>query len=295
MNTRSMIFTIYGDYIRHYGNQIWVGSLIRLLNEFGHNDQAVRAAVSRMSKQGWLQSEKQGNKSYYSLSSKGVKRIDEAGNRIFKLNPDLWDGKWRMLLYSIPEEKRSLRDELRKELVWNGFGTLSNSLWISPNQLEDQVYELIAKYNIEDYVDFFISEYDGPYENHRIVQKSWDMSQINDKYDQFIRHYSQQFVVDKNKMKHEQMTDAQCFVERTKLVHEYRKFLFIDPGLPTELLPAKWYGSHAAALFADYYKLLAAPANRFFEHIFQKGSNIVHKDESYNMYNHPLIQEEKKR
>ena len=121
-NTQSMIFTIYGDYIRHYGNKVWIGSLIRLLKEFGHNEQSVRVAVSRMMKQGWLQSEKQGNKSYYFLTARGEARIEEAAIRIFKLNPTNWDGKWRMLMYTIPEEKRQIRDELRKELLWSGFG-----------------------------------------------------------------------------------------------------------------------------------------------------------------------------
>ena len=71
-NTQSMIFTIYGDYIRNYGNKIWIGSLIQLLKEFGHNEQGVRVAVSRMMKQGWIQSEKKGNKSYYFLTDRGV-------------------------------------------------------------------------------------------------------------------------------------------------------------------------------------------------------------------------------
>lgn len=104
-NTQSMIFTIYGDYIRHYGNKVWIGSLIRLLKEFGHNEQSVRVAVSRMMKQGWIQSEKQGNKSYYFLTVRGEARIEEAAIRIFKLNPTEWDGRWRMLMYTIPEEK----------------------------------------------------------------------------------------------------------------------------------------------------------------------------------------------
>ena len=51
-NTQSMILTIYGDYIRQNGNKIWIGSLIRLLKEFGHNEQAVRVSVSRMMKNG---------------------------------------------------------------------------------------------------------------------------------------------------------------------------------------------------------------------------------------------------
>lgn len=104
-NTQSMIFTIYGDYIRHYGNKIWIGSLIRLLKEFGHNEQSVRVAVSRMMKQGWLESEKVGNKSYYFLTKRGKLRMEEAANRIFKLMPNEWDGKWRIIMYTIPEEK----------------------------------------------------------------------------------------------------------------------------------------------------------------------------------------------
>lgn len=289
MNTRSMIFTIYGDYIRHYGNQIWIGSLIRLLKEFGHNDQAVRAAISRMSKQGWVQAEKRGNKSYYSLTERGVKRIEEAAKRIYKLHPEKWDGKWRILIYTIPEEKRNLRDELRKELVWSGFGTISNSCWISPNNLEKQVYNLIEKYDIEPYVDFFIAQYDGPHQNTQLVEKCWDLEAINEKYEEFISIYSQKFIIDKNKIQRGEMSDAECFVERTKLVHEYRKFLFVDPGLPEELLPNKWMGSHAASLFSEYYKELAKPASRFFEEVFTDGNELEKKDEDYNVFDHPLI------
>src|SRR5699024_11769035 len=158
-NTRAMIFTLYGDYIRHYGNVIWIGSLIRLLQEFGHNEQAVRAAISRMSKQGWVQSEKRGNKSYYFLTERGKARMEEASKRIYKEEAPKWDGTWRILVYTIPEEKRHLRDELRKELVWSGFGLLSNSCWISPNPLEKEVNQLIDKYEIHDYVSFFQATY----------------------------------------------------------------------------------------------------------------------------------------
>lgn len=93
-NTRSMIFTIFGDYIRHYGNEIWIGSLIKLLEAFGHNEQAVRVAVSRMSKQGWLKSERHGNKSFYSLTEQGKVPMKEAARRIYKEPLPKWDGTW---------------------------------------------------------------------------------------------------------------------------------------------------------------------------------------------------------
>ena len=288
-NTRSMIFTIYGDYIHHYGNRIWIGSLIRLLKEFGHNDQAARVAVSRMMKQGWLQSEKQDNRSYYFLTEQGISRIEEAGNRIFKLNPIEWDGKWRVLMYTIPEEKRHIRDELRQELLWSGFGSFSNACWISPNNLEKEVKLLIEKYDISEYVDFFISEYIGPKDNHTLVEKSWPLEQVVEKYEEFIIKYSKQFIANQEIIKRGEMSDADCFVERTKLVHEYRKFLFIDPGLPKELLPENWNGTLAASLFNQYYQVLAEPASRFFESIFQENNDLCKKDVSYDAKQHPYM------
>lgn len=60
MRPQSMLFTIYGEYVRHYGSEIWVGSLTGLMGEFGLTEQAVRAAISRMLRQGWLESRKSG-------------------------------------------------------------------------------------------------------------------------------------------------------------------------------------------------------------------------------------------
>ncbi|WLD94132.1 phenylacetic acid degradation operon negative regulatory protein PaaX [Alkalihalobacillus sp. AL-G] len=289
LNTRSMIFTLYGDYIRHYGNDIWIGSLIRLLKEFGHNEQSVRAAISRMNKQGWVTAERKGNKSYYQLTKQGVKRMEEAADRIFKFQPVSWDGKWRMFTYTIPEEQRNIRDELRKELVWSGFGLLSNSFWISPNNQEVQIEQMIEKYDIREFVHFFASEYKGPHSSRKLVDECWDLNDINDRYDDFIKTYSQKYVIDKHKIEKSEMTDGECFVERTKLVHEYRKFLFVDPGLPQELLPAKWLGDHAASLFSEYYKALAQPASRFFEDVFSEGNEVKNKDKKYDVLNHPLM------
>ncbi|HET7580741.1 MAG TPA: phenylacetic acid degradation operon negative regulatory protein PaaX [Bacillales bacterium] len=289
LNTRSMIFTLYGDYISHYGSEIWIGSLIRLLGEFGHNEQSVRAAISRMSKQGWVRSRREGNKSHYCLTERGVKRINEAAERIFKLQPQEWDGKWRMLMYTIPEEKRNLRDELRKEIVWSGFGMLSNGFWISPNRLEKQVNDLIDKYEIAPYVHFFISDYQGPHENQELVRECWDLDGLNERYEPFITYYSQKYAADRRKIENGKMTDGECFVERTRLVHEYRKFLFVDPGLPEELLPEKWLGHQTASLFSDYYKALAEPASRFFESVFAEGNSIENRNTEYDALTHPYM------
>ncbi|WP_085992296.1 phenylacetic acid degradation operon negative regulatory protein PaaX [Oceanobacillus senegalensis] len=291
-NTRSMIFTLYGDYIRHYGNEIWIGSLIELLEPFDHNPQAVRAAISRMNKQDWIASRKEGNKSYYSLTKQGIKRMEEAAGRIYSEKPTHWDEKWRMFLYTIPEEKRQIRDELRKELEWSGFGLLSNGLWVTPNDLTQQVNDIIQKYEIEDYVHFFESENIGPKDNQQIVRECWDMDYIKKRYELFINLYTEKFYQDREELKKGTVSDKECFVKRTRLVHYYRKSLFIDPGLPQELLPPNFIGEAAANLFSEYYKLLAKPANAFFEEIFSKGYSEMKRNNDYDIYDHPLIKTE---
>src|SRR5690606_27050774 len=201
-----MIFTLFGDYIRHYGSKIWIGSLIRLLKEFGHNEQSVRVAVSRMMKQGWLNSEKKGNKSYYYLTPRGETRMEEAAVRIFKLMPHEWDGKWRMLMYTIAEEKRQIRGGLRKELVWIGCGRFSNGGWIKPNDLEKEVRLHIEKYDIQGYADLFLSEYRGPQADRELVEKSWPLEEIDGKYKEFISTYSNKYIIHQSMMNNGKMT-----------------------------------------------------------------------------------------
>lgn len=273
-NTRSMIFTIFGDYIRHYDNVIWVGSLIKLMEAFGHNEQAVRAAVSRMSKQGWIQSERRGNRSYYSLTKQGTVRMKEASRRIYNEPKSEWDGNWWMLVYTIPEKKRNLRDSLRKELEWSGFAPLSNSCWITPNNLQEEVFLLADKYNVGNYISFFKASYLGMGDQHSLVDQCWNLEEINSLYSDFIKQYSQKYIIHKNKVQNNEMSDASCFVEKATLVHEYRKFLFVDPGLPSDLLPDVWLGDSATQLFNDYNQLLSAPASRFFESVFEL-NNLV--------------------
>ncbi|NBJ68107.1 MULTISPECIES: phenylacetic acid degradation operon negative regulatory protein PaaX [Clostridia] len=271
LNTRSMIFTLFGDYIRYYGNEIWMGSLIKLLEPFHHNEQAVRSAISRMSKQEWVVSRKEANKSYYSLTERGKKRMEEAAGRIYRLEPETWDGKWRMLLYNIPEEKRQIRDELRKELIWSGFGLLSNGVWITPNNLKEQIYDIIDKYKIKEYVYFFEAENEGFQANQQIIRSCWDIDHINSLYQKFIHAYENKMMENGKKIEQGQMGNKACFVERTLLVHYYRKSLFVDPGIPKELLPEKWLGEQAAKLFSSYYNILAEKANAFFEKVYAEG------------------------
>ncbi|BAU29459.1 PaaX family transcriptional regulator [Aneurinibacillus soli] len=270
MKSQSMLFTIYGEYVRHYGGEIWVGSITKLMGEFGLSEPAIRAAISRMMKQGWIESRKIGNRSYYRMTSRGKKRLDEAALRIYKEMPAEWDGSWSIVSYNIPEEKRHLRDQLRKELSWMGFGMLANSTWISPHNLEERVKDMNEAYEITPYVEIFRAQHLGWSEPAGLVSRCWNLDEINAAYEEFITEYRPKYDDIKEKSRQrEGLQDNECFVEKTKLVHEYRKFLFIDPSLPDELLPNFWLGKEAEELFRGYYDLLHPGAVRFFLSFFE--------------------------
>ena len=73
----SFIFTLYGDMVHRLepDGTLWIGALIRIMASFGISSQAVRQAVSRMSRQGWLVARREGNRACYAVTLRGRRRI----------------------------------------------------------------------------------------------------------------------------------------------------------------------------------------------------------------------------
>jgi phenylacetic acid degradation operon negative regulatory protein len=271
LRSQDLVFTLYGDYIRYRGGEAWTGSLIELLGLFGMSEQAVRSALSRMSRKGWLKGRRVGNKSFYSLTPKSIKLLEEGAQRIFQPRTDEWDGKWCVLTYSIPEKKRSLRNKLRERLTWLGYAPLNRATWISPRVLRHELEDLLDSLKIRDHVEIFCAEHLGFSSNQKVVTSCWNLGGLNRTYADFIAKYEP--LLDEHKAKLAEgnsLEPSQCFVQRFMLVHEYRSFPYVDPNLPAELLPEDWLGDKALQLFREYHELLTAEANAFVDDVFAR-------------------------
>ena len=267
---QAMLFTLYGDYVLQRGGRVWVGTLIRIFAEFGLSEQAIRSALSRMSQKGWLKVKRVGNRSYYSLTTKGERLLSEGAKIIYYGRQEQWDGKWHLLTYSIPENKRDIRHRLRKELSWLGYGMLSNATWMCPHDTRGEVESLVQRLGVEKHVEIFTASHQGFSDPAALVKRCWELDSINKQYDAFIAQYRPRLDVHRRRLAAGENIDAgECFVERFMLIHEYRKFPFVDPELPTELLPEGWLGGAAAAIFREYHQLLANKANDFFDSVFE--------------------------
>lgn len=87
---------------------------------------------------------KKGNK--YALEYK----IDEIEIK----KPEIWDGKWRMVIFDIPEKRRSARDALRRKLRELGFKELQKSVFIYPYSCEEEIEFIVEFFQIRWYVRY---------------------------------------------------------------------------------------------------------------------------------------------
>jgi len=267
---RAAMLTLYGDYILRKGGEIGIGSLVRLLVNFGLSEQAIRSAVSRMCRSNLLKAKHTKRKSYYSLTREGRSLLTEGAQRIFERKDYSWDGTWNIVTYSIPEPKRWARDRLRLELGWMGYGPLSEATWICPYDLTREVQNLLQRLKIEEYVHIFSARHQGGTAPRKIVSRCWHLDKIHQRYVDFLSEYRPKLEEHLKRLQTgETIEPSECFVARFNLIHEYRKLPFFDPDLPLELLPDNWLRSQAAALFDEYHGLLTEKADEYFDSVSQ--------------------------
>lgn len=85
----------------------------------------------------------------FTLTKKGEATLRLLEIRGFQAHkPRRWDGKWRMLIFDIPEYRRGLREKIRRTLRTIGFVHLQDSVWVYPYDCEDLVALLKADFRI---------------------------------------------------------------------------------------------------------------------------------------------------
>lgn len=264
--SHQLVFTLYGDYLRHRMDDVWTGSLITLLAPFGLSPQAVRSTLSRMSGHGWLQGRREGRHSFYRLTAKGRRILDEGEQHLFKPGDEPWDGRWHVVAYAIPERSRQLRDRLRQRLTWFGFGHLSAGAWISPYKPPPDLLDWIVSAGAREFVEVFTADHEGFGDARQLVARAWDLDQLNAAYEAFLQAYAPHFDdsrVDSALTAAAAADPTAAFVRRIRLTLSFLSFPYVDPRLPPELLPDGWLGHRAAALFQRYHEALAPHANAF--------------------------------
>jgi hypothetical protein len=86
---------------------------------------------------------------YTRLTDKGRRRLELIQAREILLEKSHhWDGRWRVLIFDIPEYRKHVRDKTRELIRSFGFEPLQKSVWIYPYPCEDLIVLLKAELKI---------------------------------------------------------------------------------------------------------------------------------------------------
>ncbi len=258
---KSLILDVYGRYSAQFAGWIAVGDLVRMMELLDVDEQAVRSAVSRMTRRGLLEPEVRGRVRGYRTTAQADELLADGDRRIYaSMQPaSLADG-WVLVSFSMPESDRNKRHVLRSKLTWHGMGNLSSGLWIGPARILDEVTETLVAEGFAEYADIFGAHYEGLGNVADLVRHSWDLDALAASYHEFL---DDQQPVSAQLGGRRPDDDSLAFALYTRALHEWRKFPYLDPGLPSELLPNDWPGGPAAELFAELRALLEPQAFEF--------------------------------
>jgi phenylacetic acid degradation operon negative regulatory protein len=255
---RSWLFDLFGDYVELRGGELATGTIIALAAEFDLTERAIRSALLRLQRDNWIEARRAGGRSFYGLTDAGRELIDRGRERIMRGPEREWDGRWEVLTYTIPEAQRDLRDRLRTELGWLGFGGLGSGLFVSPRDRQEELAALAGRYGLEQHITVFRAEHVWPGDNRALAARCWDLQGLNARYAEFLQTFQPYETPSR-------LSDHECFLVRSRLMNGYRRFPFVDPGLPPDLLPEDWVGFRAGELFRDLHRRLEACANRYYD------------------------------
>jgi phenylacetic acid degradation operon negative regulatory protein len=152
-----------------------------------------------------------------------------------------WDGRWRLILFDVPEARRSKRNKLRGYLRDRGFGYLQNSVWITPDPTSEQ-RALLADGPVDVETLLLLEARPCAGESDaEIVAGAWDFPAINKRYGRYLDILSRR---PPGRVTTE--TAAKALHRWLREEREaWKDAVRLDPLLPASLLPEGYAGSQA--------------------------------------------------
>jgi phenylacetic acid degradation operon negative regulatory protein len=256
---QDLVLTLLGaHHVPRERGAVWSGGLVRLLEEFGFTEGAARVALNRLVGRELLARTRDGRHVHYVLTQRTVAVLAEGDRRIFTLGErPRGETTWTVLWHSIPDDRRLARTRLVSRLRFLGFGSVQDGTWLAPHDHERELAALLAELDIAGHAGVLLGRPATALDFGAFVTRVWDLAELDERYREFVDQFSGREVTD----------DRAALLLRTRLVHTFREFPFLDPELPEDLVPAPKHRAEALRLFHYLYPALAPAAQRHFDEV----------------------------
>lgn len=241
-SAKNLLLSVLGELVLPAGGSIWTSTAIEALSFLGVSAPNARQALSRLQDDGLLTAERHGRRARWTLTDAGFALLHGGAERIYSFGErqNDWGRDWLVILCSVPESERSKRHRYRSRLEFAGFGFLAPGVAVSPNVDAEPVARRILKdLELSDGATVLHSRTGSVEADQRMLEGAWDLTALATGYDKFINRFGGA----------EPAGIPETVAVLIGLVDAWRQFPFVDPELPSELLPPSWPGSAAGELF----------------------------------------------
>ncbi|MFH1854992.1 MAG: hypothetical protein ABH810_01105 [bacterium] len=122
-----------------------------------HGDKVVDKSLNKIFKDRFVRVIHKKNTTTLKITEKGRTKLVNFDIDTIKIKSSKWDGKWKFVIFDIPEKSRIARDVLRRKLKEIGFVQLQKSVWVSPYECEDEIAFIASVYEVERYVNYIVA------------------------------------------------------------------------------------------------------------------------------------------
>jgi phenylacetic acid degradation operon negative regulatory protein len=239
----SLVITVFGDAVVPRGGRVALQALQDIMGRLQIEAGALRTAMSRLAADHWVMRERDGRNSFYRLADEGRHAFDLATRRIYAAGPPAWDGTWTVAVAPQADD-----GDLRGRMEEAGFLRVDGSVYLRPGETPASAEELAGMLVI----------HGSSAEHPEAMRMLWPSEELAAAYGAFIGAHRP--LLDALQRSGGAPRPLDAMAARTLLLHDWRRIVLRDPGLPLALLPKDWPGEEARSLTRDIYGRLAAPS-----------------------------------
>jgi phenylacetic acid degradation operon negative regulatory protein len=217
----SVIVSLFGDLARQPGNRLSGSALGRIIGPIGIRPEAIRVAVHRLRKDGWLESQRSGRESQHFLSAFGREQSAAVSPRIYTRTPDA-TMDWHIVIADEASGVQVLDDLLLTESHVSIGRNVAIGVGPAPTDSDDLLVFSTTPVTVP---GWFRDKVCPPDLNSACRQLAADLAEV-----------------DKLLAADLSPTPLQTATLRTLIVHRWRRVALRYPDLPAAFFPADWPG-----------------------------------------------------
>lgn len=130
-------------------------AITKELNQFQeqtYDPSLIKRRITYASKCGYLTRYGDSKAPHYQLTENGLNKLNQLSLKLMTISTDQWDGKWRIVMFDIPEQNRPERDKIRNIIKDLGLRHLQHSAWITPYDCREQFEQIASTYGISNHL-----------------------------------------------------------------------------------------------------------------------------------------------